>query len=102
MVARPLSERRASPGRPLRWMATQARRGWTESRLQAGSPSTLEGWVRDGHQRLISDPPASKFEAQGPLRVPRPLITASANNYRVSELPAVEAVIAGAFTPSER
>jgi hypothetical protein len=30
------------PGGPLRWMATQpSNRGWTESRLQADSPSTL-------------------------------------------------------------
>ena len=28
-----------SPGRPHRWMATQALRRWTESRLQTDSPS---------------------------------------------------------------
>ena len=33
-LARPMS-----PGRPHRWMATQALRRWTEPRLQAGSPS---------------------------------------------------------------
>ena len=33
-AARPMS-----PGRPHRWMATQALRRWTEPRLQAGSPS---------------------------------------------------------------
>jgi len=40
-VGRPA--RSMSPGGPHRWMATQSRKGWTEPRLQADSPSSPAG-----------------------------------------------------------
>ena len=42
-----------SPGRPLRWMATSPRKGRTEPRLQAGSPSRITLEQETSHQVAV-------------------------------------------------
>ncbi len=61
-AARPMS-----PGRPHRWMATQALRRWTESRLQTDSPSPSPHHLADSRRSPASRGPGGEHQrAPGP------------------------------------